>query len=610
MAISGTFQPSHFTFGDSIVKERMQKRQIQAEMERASQQAAMQARGQNIQRDQANANREEGARQFDARLAESEAARADAAAQRKAELAERGAAREESARQFDARMDEVERQRLDEREDKLHRQSWDDALNEQKLAGLQQEFDKRNVELERIMAIRQKEDEERAHQQELIESAYGDAVIAAELGGGFLSPGQIEDFNKRNNTDYNYVGKVDPTTGKPFEDGKLHFLTYQLDENGQVVMDEQSGRPMLTTDNPISAEFYGRVMDGYFGKFKGLMGRGSGKSGTRQTTGTPSARDMNAIAGTIERIGGMSPDMFEGGASEQKAFIKHLMQQTGFQFDGSAGGGGGGGLAVQPKNGSGAATVETGDETTLAPAGGSQQGSKPGQRATKEQIAAAKAAKEKLAARKRDQDWGATTLADGYTLGDEQQSEDEEGVSFRPVLDKDGNNVGAIYSDGFRSQLGEDGQYAEVPDDADASWQDEGRTTDELRRRFSANGGKENEDGSFSIDGDEYLSDDERAELGEGSSEGITRKHVRAQTQIAKRRAEVAQRRKAKEKLLRLDARKKFRGNAQKQEQKQEEWVERMLTAWDEKNDPSARRRAEAAAERGDFDWAHGHGMR
>ena len=38
----GTFTPAGFTFGDSIVKERMQKRQIQAEMERASQQAALQ----------------------------------------------------------------------------------------------------------------------------------------------------------------------------------------------------------------------------------------------------------------------------------------------------------------------------------------------------------------------------------------------------------------------------------------------------------------------------------------------------------------------------------------------------------------------------------------
>lgn len=273
----GTFTPAGFTFGDSIVKERMQKRQIQAEMERASQQAALQIRGQNIQRDQADANRKEGARQFDARMAEAEAARADAAAQREAELAERGAAREEGARQFDERMDLANRQHDDARKDKEHQQSWDDALNEQRLAGLQQEFDKRNVELERIMAIRQKEDEERAHQQELVESAYGDAVIAAELGGGFLSPGQIEDFNKRNNTDYNYVGKVDPTTGKPFEDGKLHFLTYQLDENGQVVMDEQSGRPMLTTDNPISAEFYGRVMDGYFGKYKDVMGKGGGQ---------------------------------------------------------------------------------------------------------------------------------------------------------------------------------------------------------------------------------------------------------------------------------------------------------------------------------------------
>ena len=270
----GTFTPAGFTFGDSIVKERMQKQQIQAEMERASQQAAVQLASQKRYADAEDARLKEGARQFDARMGEEAARRASEDERRAAELAERGAAREEGARQFDERMSREDQKREDELADKKHKQSWDDKLNEQKLAGLQQEFDKRNVELERLMAIRQKEDEERAHQQELIESAYGDAIIVAELGGGFLSPKQVEDFNSRNGTNYNYVGKVDPTTGKPFEDGKLHFLTYQLDENGQVVMDEQSGRPMLTTDNPISAEFYGRVMDGYFGKFKDVMGKG------------------------------------------------------------------------------------------------------------------------------------------------------------------------------------------------------------------------------------------------------------------------------------------------------------------------------------------------
>ena len=260
------FTVAGFDFGQNIENNRIRREQIAASAAASARSAALQARGQDIQKEES-----------EARLAELRASRESADALREQELAERGAAREEGARQFDERMDLANRQHDDEQKEKKHKQSWDDKLNEQKLAGLQQEFDKRNVELERIMAIRQKEDEERAHQQELIESAYGDAVIAAELGGGFLSPGQIEDFNKRNNTDYNYVGKVDPTTGKPFEDGKLHFLTYQLDENGQVVMDEQSGRPMLTTDNPISAEFYGRVMDGYFGKFKDVMGKGGGQ---------------------------------------------------------------------------------------------------------------------------------------------------------------------------------------------------------------------------------------------------------------------------------------------------------------------------------------------
>ena len=264
------FTVAGFDFGQNIENNRIRREQIAASAAASARSAALQARGQDIQKEES-----------EARLAELRASRESADALREQELAERGAAREEGARQFDERMALANRQHDDARKDKEHQQSWDDALNEQRLAGLQQEFDKRNVELERIMAIRQKEDEDRANQQKLVESAYGNAIIATELGGGFLSPGQIEDFNKRNGTNYNYVGKLDPTTGKPFEDGKIHFLTYQLDDNGQVVINQQSGRPTLTIDNPISAEFYGSVMDGYFGRYKDNFGRLSGSSGGR-----------------------------------------------------------------------------------------------------------------------------------------------------------------------------------------------------------------------------------------------------------------------------------------------------------------------------------------
>ena len=153
-------------------------------------------------------------------------------------------------------------------------------LKMQQMEKEDQEFEIRNAELSRILAIRQKEDEERAHQQELVESAYGNAIIATELGGGFLTQKQVQDFNERNGTSYNYVGKIDPTTGKPFTDGKIHFLEYALDDKGQLTIDQKSGRPMLNQDNPISSEFYGRAMDGYFGKYKDRLS-GSGMSPER-----------------------------------------------------------------------------------------------------------------------------------------------------------------------------------------------------------------------------------------------------------------------------------------------------------------------------------------
>lgn len=261
------FQVANFTFGKNIVDADLKRAQIAAQERASARSAAVQMRGQDI-----------AAQQSAARLAEqsaqAEAARAENARQFDETLADKGAQREENARQFDETQAQKKREYDDKRADIARAQSWDDALKMQQMEKEDQEFEIRNAELSRILAIRQKEDEERAHQQELVESAYGNAIIATELGGGFLTQKQVQDFNERNGTSYNYVGKIDPTTGKPFTDGKIHFLEYALDDKGQLTIDQKSGRPMLNQDNPISSEFYGRTMDGYFGKYKDRLSGG------------------------------------------------------------------------------------------------------------------------------------------------------------------------------------------------------------------------------------------------------------------------------------------------------------------------------------------------
>lgn len=261
------FQVANFSFGKNI-KDDERQRAI------AAMNAATARRGQDMQAEQANANREENARQFDEKQAAAEAARAEGARQFDAQMEERAAQRGEGARQFDATQAQKEREYADRRGDIEHAKSWDDAIKMQQMEKEDQEFEIRNAELSRILAIRQKEDEERANQQKLVESAYGNAIIATELGGGFLTQKQVQDFNERNGTNYNYVGKIDPTTGKPFSDGRIHFVEYALDDNGKLAVNQKSGRPLLNADNPISNEFYGRTMDGYFGKYKDRLSGG------------------------------------------------------------------------------------------------------------------------------------------------------------------------------------------------------------------------------------------------------------------------------------------------------------------------------------------------
>ncbi|MGN0845049.1 MAG: hypothetical protein ACI4QT_07505 [Kiritimatiellia bacterium] len=267
------FQVANFSFGKNI-KDDERQRAI------AAMNAATARRGQEIQSETARRGQDIQEKESEARLAEQAEARKEGARQFDERIGADNARLAEGARQFDQTQTLKEREYADKRSDIERAQSWDDAIKLQQMEKEDQEFQIRNAELERILAIRQKEDEERAHQQELMESAYGNAVIATELGGGFLTQKQVADFNEHNGTNYNYIGKIDPTTGKSFSDNKIHFIEYAIDGNGKLAIDQNSGRPMLKLDNPISNEFYGRTMDGYFGKYKDRLS-GSGMSEER-----------------------------------------------------------------------------------------------------------------------------------------------------------------------------------------------------------------------------------------------------------------------------------------------------------------------------------------
>lgn len=289
------FSVANFDFGRNLVDANLKRQQMAQQEAQAARQAQLQKRAQDLQAKEAAAQREESARRFDAQNAEE-------ARQFDLRLQEGAAAREEGARQFDENQSLRRDQFEAERADKTRAQAWDDVLKAQEYEKEEQAFQARNAELERIMEIRAREDEERAHQQELLESEYGNAIIVSELSGGFLSPGQIEDFNSRNGTTYNYVGKIDPTTGKPFSDGRIHFVEYNLDENGQAILDEKSGRPTLKSDNAIADEVYGRVMDGYFGTYKNHFKRG-GSSGSSLTFDERKELEAQKHAGRMELAG-------------------------------------------------------------------------------------------------------------------------------------------------------------------------------------------------------------------------------------------------------------------------------------------------------------------
>ena len=232
------FQVANFDFGKNITENNLKAAQIAAS-ERASERR--------VELDKARL--EEDARQFDERMAMADRAMEEGGSGSRASRS--GGASSGGARSS----------------------QWDDAIRQQQYDDDERAFRQKNLELESFLSIRKSEDDDRANQQARIENAYGNAILASELGGGFLSPKQVEYFNSQNGTKYNYIGKVDPTSGEAFSDGKLHFITYNVDKNGRVVMDAKNGRPTLIEDNPISPEFYKLTLDGYFNKYKEHFGK-------------------------------------------------------------------------------------------------------------------------------------------------------------------------------------------------------------------------------------------------------------------------------------------------------------------------------------------------
>ena len=232
------FQVANFDFGKNITENNLKAAQIAAS-ERASERR--------VELDKARL--EEDARQFDERMAMADRAMEEGGSGSRASRS--GGASSGGARSS----------------------QWDEAIRRQQYDDDEKAFRQKNLELESFLSIRKSEDDDRANQQARIENAYGNAILASELGGGFLSPKQVEYFNSQNGTKYNYIGKVDPTSGEAFSDGKLHFITYNVDKNGRVVMDAKNGRPTLIEDNPISPEFYKLTLDGYFNKYKEHFGK-------------------------------------------------------------------------------------------------------------------------------------------------------------------------------------------------------------------------------------------------------------------------------------------------------------------------------------------------
>lgn len=282
------FQVANFSFGKNI-KDDERQRAI------AAMNNATTRRGQDMQAAQADANRAENARQFDAQMAEREAQREEGARQFDERMGAEQDRLAEGARQFDTVQNLKERQHAESRADIERAQSWDDAIKLQQMEKEAQElenrrlaFDERNAKLDAFLRIKQEEDEQMENRRAAMESSYGNMAIVTQLQNGVVTRKQVDAFNKEllengmieEGREYNYIGTIDQTTGKPFSDGKLHFVRYALDGNGRVQMDPKSGRPLVEIDNPLNAEIRNSALTSYFGDVKEFMGKGAAGGGS------------------------------------------------------------------------------------------------------------------------------------------------------------------------------------------------------------------------------------------------------------------------------------------------------------------------------------------
>jgi len=184
-----------------------------------------------------------------------------------------------------------EQEYKDKRGDITRAQSWDDAIKMQQMEKEQQEienrrlaFEERNAKLESFLKIKDDEDRQMQNRRAAEESSYGNMAIIAQLQNGVVTRKQVDAFNQElidggmleQGREYNYIGTIDQTTGKPFSDNKLHFVRYALDGNGRVQMDPKSGRPLVEVDNPLNAEIRNSALTSYFGDVKEFMSSGKG----------------------------------------------------------------------------------------------------------------------------------------------------------------------------------------------------------------------------------------------------------------------------------------------------------------------------------------------
>lgn len=278
------FQVANFSFGKNI-KDDERQRAI------AAMNAATIRRGQDMQAAQADANRAENARQFDAQMAEREAQREEGARQFDERMGAEQDRLAEGARQFDETQAQKKRAYADSRSDIERAQSWDDAIKMQQMEKEQQEienrrlaFEERNAKLDSFLKIKDDEDRQMQNRRAAEESSYGNMAILAQLQNGVVTRKQVDAFNQElidggmleKGREYNYIGTIDQTTGKPFSDNKLHFVRYALDGNGRVQMDPKSGRPLVEVDNPLNAEIRNSALTSYFGDVKEFMSSGKG----------------------------------------------------------------------------------------------------------------------------------------------------------------------------------------------------------------------------------------------------------------------------------------------------------------------------------------------